>query len=316
MVLFRMLKFALSLFFIFEGIFMPDFAVAAFDFDTLWNYSKPSETEQKSRALIPIAEKSEDPEYLPQLLTQIARTQSIQKKFVEAHQILDQVKAKLSSLTPIAEIRYLLEKGRTFNTAQLQSDARPLFENAYNLSLLRHQDNYAIDAAHMTAITEPAANLKMEWNLKALSMAESSQDPQARDWKGSLYNNIGWTYHDQGNYEAALDVFKKSVKFRETKNDPEALRIAKWSVARTERSLKNYDEALKIQLALEKELNQASEKDGYVYEEIAEIYLARSESQKARHYFSIAYFELSKDTSFAASEPVRLERLRKLGQAE
>lgn len=121
------------------------------DFDKLWNYGKPEETEAKFRALLPEAEKSGSKDYHLQLLTQIARTYSLRAKFDEAHKALDEVEKKLDKATPVAEIRYLLERGRSFNSARKLTDAIPLFTKALDLSVERKQDFYAVDAAHMLA---------------------------------------------------------------------------------------------------------------------------------------------------------------------
>ena len=59
------------------------------DFDALWDYSHPDQTEAKFReTLLNIPE--DDPAFL-ELLTQIARAQGLQRKFDKAHQTLDQV---------------------------------------------------------------------------------------------------------------------------------------------------------------------------------------------------------------------------------
>lgn len=283
------------------------------EFDKLWNYGKPAETEAKFRALLPEAEKSGGQEYHLQLLTQLARTQSLQQKFEEAHKILDSVEPKLGEATPVAEVRYLLERGRTFNSSKKISDAIPLFLKANSLSVERKLDFYAIDAAHMVAIAEKDPEKQMEWNLKAVKLAEKSKDERAQGWLGSLYNNIGWTYHDTGKFQEALDIFKKALAFREKKGEVASIRIAKWSVARALRSLQRYDEALKAQIALEKEFVKSGEADGYVFEELAELHLITGKEAEARKYFGMAYDELAKDGWFKQNEAKRLERLKELG---
>jgi hypothetical protein len=78
------------------------------DFDSLWDYSNPEQTESKFREiLLQIAEK--DPAHL-ELLTQVARTQGLQRKFDEAHQTLDQVEKVLDENPSRAKVRYLLGK--------------------------------------------------------------------------------------------------------------------------------------------------------------------------------------------------------------
>ena len=51
----------------------------------------------------------------------------------------------------------------------------------------------------------------LTWNLKALELAESSPDERAQRWRASLYNNIGWSYHDQGEYDKALSDLREGA---------------------------------------------------------------------------------------------------------
>lgn len=283
------------------------------EFDKLWNYGNPAQTEQKFRELIPVAKESNNLDYYLQLLTQIARTQGLQRKFEEAHKTLDDVQKNISENTRVAEIRYFLERGRVFNSSKKADQALPLFIKAFDLSLERHEDNFAVDAAHMVAIAEPNPEKQLEWNLKAISIAEKSKDPKAKNWLGSLYNNMGWTYHDSGKFEQALEIFKKALVFRESKGEPSSIRIAKWSIARALRSLKKYDEALEIQKALEKEFDKLPEKDGHVFEELGELYLVLNKADLSKKYFAQAYALLSKDEWFKENETKRLERIKELG---
>lgn len=282
------------------------------DYDRLWNYGKPQETRERFQALLPAAEKSGDKEYHLQLLTQIARTFSLEKNFSEAHRLLDEVKLRTAE-APVAEIRFLLERGRTYNSAKNIPEAMPLFLRAFELAVERKQDFHAVDAAHMVAIAEKEPARQMEWNLRAVKLAENSPDPKAQGWLGSLYNNIGWTYHDTKRYEQALEIFQKALAFREKKAEAGPIRIAKWCVGRTLRSLARHDQALKIQRALEKELASIDEKDGYVFEELGELLLVAEAKEEAKTYFARAYDELSKDLWLKDNEPERLARLKELG---
>ena len=86
--------------------------------DTLWDYNNPEATAIKFRDLLPLAEKSVDKTYYAELLTQLARTQSLHRNFEEAHRILDTARQAMEGQNmPIAEIRYLLERGKTFDSA-------------------------------------------------------------------------------------------------------------------------------------------------------------------------------------------------------
>ena len=59
------------------------------DFDSLWNYDNPAETEAKFREILPDAKNSGDIGYYAELLTQIARTEGLAQKFDELDKFHD-----------------------------------------------------------------------------------------------------------------------------------------------------------------------------------------------------------------------------------
>lgn len=282
------------------------------DFDALWDYDRPAETEQTFRELLPKAEQSGDASYALQLMTQIARTLGLQRKFEEAHAVLNGVEAGLTDDLPVARIRYLLERGRAFNSSGEQEEARPLFLEAFAAAHEAREDFHAVDAAHMIAIIEPT-DQQIAWNRKAMSIAEASKDERARGWLGSLYNNLGWTYHDLGRFEEALETFTKGYEFRKAKGQVAPMRIARWTMGRALRSLHRIDEALSIQRELEGAFAKSGEEDGFVFEEIAECLAASGDTASAAPYFKRAYGLLSKIDWVMESEPERVERLKELG---
>ena len=284
------------------------------NFDSLWNYDKPEETGRKFREILPQAESSGDTSYLIQLLTQIARTEGLQMKFDEAHKILDRAKELEPEKYEKANIRYLLERGRTFNSSKKQDKAKPLFLEAYDFGLAHKLDFYTIDAAHMLGIVDKGEE-SLNWNNIAIKLAEDSKDEKAKRWLGSLYNNTGWTYFDMKEYDKALDIFKKNVEWHTERKSKMPLIIARWSVARTLRAMGKVDEALDIQMKLLKEITEKKyDPDGYVYEEIGECLLAKGRKEDAKSYFKQAYELLSKDVWLLENEKERLNRLKKLSE--
>jgi tetratricopeptide (TPR) repeat protein len=286
------------------------------EFDALWDYNDPGQTESKFRELIPVAKESGDMSYYAQLLTQIARTEGLQRKFEEAHQTLDTVEAMLTDELVAARIRYLLERGRVHNSSGQPDESNPCFLEAWELGVAHGEDFHAVDAAHMMGIVEPPEK-QLEWAAKAMELAEKSEDERVRNWLGPLYNNTGWSYHDLGEYDKALELFEKSLRYRQEKKDERGIRIAKWTVGRVYRSLGRIEEALQIQKGLEKEFEEKRvEQDGYVFEELGECLLLLEKEDEARKYFKLAYDLLSKDSWLVANEAERLERMKKLGTSE
>ena len=181
------------------------------------------------------------------------------------------------------------------------------------MALALNADFYAVDAAHMMAIAEPPA-AQISWAERAIELAEASGDPETNRWLGSLYNNLGWSYHETGDHVRALSIFEKSLAWRQA-HDPgsQAERIARWTIGRALRSLGRLDEALALQLALEQANRAAGAADGYVQEEIGELLLAKQAPAEAAPYFAAAYRLLSEDPWLAAHEKERLARLKELG---
>jgi tetratricopeptide (TPR) repeat protein len=285
------------------------------EFDSLWNYDRPDSTEAAFRALLPAARASGDRDYLAQLLTQIARAEGLQMKFDDAAKTLDEAESLLTDEMNVARVRLLLERGRVLNSSKRREESVPLFRAAWDRAREARADGFAVDAAHMLGIVEPG-DKSVEWNRTAIGYAEASQDPKARAWLGSLYNNLGWTYHDRGEYATALDLFRKALAAREAEGKKPQIRIAHWCIARTLRSLGRTDEALAIQERLLAELTAEGGVDGYVEEEIAECLLALGREGEARPHFAAAYRSLSQDEWLKRDEPDRLERLRRLGGVE
>ncbi len=290
--------------------------MSTYDFDTLWDYQHPDQTEVIFRQLLAQAEHISDNSYHLQLLTQIARTQGLQRKFAEAHATLDKVEDQLGPELTIPTIRYFLERGRVFNSSGQAGEAQSWFQQAWELA--REDETaafFAVDAAHMLAIAASTPEEKAIRNQAALDYARASSDELARGWIGPLYNNLGWTYHDQGAYQRALGYFEQALTWQQEHGTVREIRIARWCIGRTLRSLQRTAEALALQQNLLAEWEQSGEQqDGYVSEEIAECLLILGRTAESRAYFAQAYTLLSQDIWLVAQQNERLQRLKRLSQ--
>ncbi len=287
------------------------------NFDAMWDYQHPDSTEivftEILKGLTDSSESSYNAGYHAELLTQIARTQGLQGNFIQAHTTLDSVKSMLNDNMKTAMIRYLLERGRVFNTSGEWEISKPLFLKAFEFGTENGLDIYTLDAAHMMGIVEPHEK-QLEWNLKALKIAEDTSDANCKGWLAPLYNNIGWTFHDLAEYDQALIYFQKGYERRIEIGNERGTRIAKWTVGRCLRSLGQIDEAMKLQKEIQTELEEKNlPKDGYVFEELAELYSLRGNKKLAKINFKLAYEELSKDAWISANQPERISRLKELG---
>jgi tetratricopeptide (TPR) repeat protein len=281
--------------------------------DSRWDYAKPEVSETRFRdALAQYAASSRE---ALEITTQIARAQGLQRRFDAAHATLDTIEPHLERVDARVRIRYLLERGRAFNSSGAPGKAVPLFRQAAETAARAGRDGdafYEVDALHMLGIAAPPSE-RLDWNLKALAVAEKAKDARARAWRGSLYHNIGWTWFERGDHGTALDYWHKALAVREAAGDVHRLKVARWTVARGYRALGRLDDAERIQRELEAENRKAGEEDGYVYEELAEILVARGDRPGAAPWAAKAYALLRDDAWLAATEPGRLKRLADLG---
>lgn len=279
------------------------------EIDALWDFSDPAATEQRLQSAL---DEVSDGALRLEIQTQIARAQGLQGRFEDAHRTLDLIEQSLDAAPPRVQVRYPLERGRTLNSSGKPAEAIPLFEQALGIASDARLDDLAVDAAHMIAIAA-TGDAQIEWNRKALYLAERSKEPRARRWRASILNNLGWSLHDAGLHQEALDAFTRALHLRTEQGEAETTRIARWCVARCLRSLGRTEEALQLQQALLDELAAAGEQDGFVHEELGECLLALGREEAARPHFRAALDALRSHPA-VASDPARLARLERLAE--
>lgn len=266
--------------------------------DALWTVNDPVAGEVNLRSAL-----AEYPGSVDELHTQIARSLGLQGRFDEAWDELSKIPTVHS---PLVEIRTQLEKGRLKNSSDKRNHAKPYFLKALELAEQGHADYHAIDAAHMLGIVSEGRE-SIRWNRLALQLAADSKLERAQNWKGSLLNNLGWTYFSIGDFGTALTTFESALEYQMTVGDPIRIRIARWTVARSLRALKRYDDAFAIQ----DDLIQYPE-EGYVSEELGELLLVLGQPDKAKSRFKRAYDLLSQSLGSDPGQANRLARLKEL----
>jgi tetratricopeptide (TPR) repeat protein len=172
-----------------------------------------------------------------EVLTQLARVHSLRGEFDACARLLDEAEP-LAGDAPTANVRLELERGRMFRSSGDKEAAYPLFQGAYGRALEAGQRFLAGDAAHMCALATDDRALQEQWTQRGLEQG-------APYWAGPLYNNLGWAYFDDGDYERALDLFERALEARE--QDPEnraGIAWARYALAQTLRMLGRREEAL------------------------------------------------------------------------
>lgn len=286
------------------------------DFNKLWKYSDPAGTEIRFREYLKENEGKLSASDRLQVLTQIARTLALRHMFDDAHQVLDEVEKQLPGEPELLHVRYHLERGRSFNSDGKIPEAVKQFELAKNFSEQLKEDSYTIDAIHMLAIAaRNNPDLANSLNEQCLILAETSTQERAKNWLGTIYNNLGWGYFDKGEFEKALSIFLRGLKWQQDMKRTYETFVAKWTVARTLRALNRIDESLTIQLGLFEEMAATGHPDGFVHEELGELYLIKNDALKAPFHFEKAYALLSNDPDLKRFEAARLERMKRLSTA-
>lgn len=257
----------------------------ALDLGKLWDFGDPARSEQNFLAALPAA--SADEALI--LRTQIARTHGLRRDFERQRQVLAEVAPHLATASAEARVRYQLELGRSYVSGthtpeQLTDEARDRARRAYleaiDTARTAALDGLQVDALHMMEFVEREPADKLRWTRQALDLATRSTQPAARAWRASLHHNIGYTLRQSGQLDAALAEFEQALAIRREGGNAESIRVGRWMVAWTLRGLGRLDEALAIQLALEKERTEAQRPSPYVHEELAELYRAKGDTER------------------------------------
>jgi len=280
--------------------------------DDLWDYDDPGTSEARFRARIEVAEAGGDPVAADDARTQLARALGLQDRFDDGHAILDEVDADHRAGDRIL-VRARLERGRLLRSIGDPAASVKPFLGAWELAQTLGEDGLAVDAAHMLALVDAPPG-ERTWHQRALDLADTSPDPAARRWRGSLWINIGWARFEAGDLAGALAAFETALAGRREQGKPREKRIAEWCVGRCLRALGRPAEALAIQERLAVETAAAGDpEDGYGAEEIGECLLAMDRAADARPYLARAASLLGADAQLLDQEPDRIARLRRLG---
>lgn len=195
-----------------------------------WNFNDP---QASLAALTAMAAASSGAEQLI-WQTQVARALGLQGRFDEAHAMLDEIRAG-SDHHVLA--RVAIEKGRVLNSSGDSAAARPFFELALEDGEAAGTEGLAVDALHMLAIVASSYREARQLGEEAFARAESSSDPDARRWRGSILSNLGWAHFDDGRFAEALTCFEKALILREEEGSPASIEHAREAVAEAKRAL-------------------------------------------------------------------------------
>lgn len=253
-------------------------AAAAVDVDALWIHGDPAASELRFREAL--ANASGDDALI--LRTQIARTLGLRRRYDDAFRELDAIEPVLAAAGIAPRVRAWLERGRTLRSSGKQAEAKPLFVRAFASADAARLERLAADALHMIALAEPQLEERIAWNRRTIAYAQRASDPRAQGWQAAAQNNIGGDLRDAGRLDESLAAFRDALTAYERKGRADEIRIARWQIANVLRLKGQRDEALAMQLALERDATAAGDPDPYVYDELVLLHRASGNERLAR----------------------------------
>ncbi len=278
---------------------------------SLWDFNDKPASERRFREAL----KTGIGEDALEIETQIARTFSLRRELATAHAMLDDIQRRMSSSSrPSLRVRYLLERGRSFNSAGDFTTAKPMFIEAFDIASKNDLNDLAIDAGHMVGFSKDPAE-SLAWTERAMQIALVTKDEKAKKWRASLANNLGTTERERGNLDAAAKHFQLALEsYQSQGSKPTQIFVAHWQAANVMRLQGKIDEALAIQARLEQEMLAKNEPDAYVYDELAELHFAKRDLVKAKSYADKSLALIEKDEWVQKNEAKRLTRLREFAK--
>jgi tetratricopeptide (TPR) repeat protein len=263
--------------------------MSAVDLSVLWDFSDPALSEHRFRDALRSA--VGDDRLIIQ--TQIARTHVLRKDFAAARNMLQAISSDVAEAGAEVKARYWLELGRSYashrhdpatQTPESKSVARNAFATALKIAREAKLDGLAIDALHMFVFVDTAPEDQLKWNQEALAVIAASEQPEAKRWEASINSNTGEALYDLRRYDEALKYFRRALFLREQSDDSRGARDAHWHIARVLRVQNHIDDALAIQLRLERESEAAQQPRDYIYKELQLLYQVKGDAGRARQY--------------------------------
>jgi tetratricopeptide (TPR) repeat protein len=274
----------------------------------LWDFDDLEASEERLRAQL--AKESTDAGKA-EVLTQLARVHGLRDDFEDGERLIEEAEA-LAGKDATAKARIDLERGRLRRSSGNVAAALPLFETAFAVALDAEELFIAVDAAHMAALAAPGRESFLAWTKRGIELAERAE-PSVRYWLGPLLNNLGWEYFEAGDYNDALDAFRRALEERERdpKNLP-GIELAQYAVAKTLLVMGRADEAVPRLEQASGSADGRDAPDGWLHEELAEAYAALGRDAEARGHARTAISLLSDADPTFAPDSERATRLRRV----
>jgi tetratricopeptide (TPR) repeat protein len=245
---------------------------------------------------------------LTEAYSMIARSYLITNKKEEGREWIAKAREIATSDEPLGWSRYIGVRGR-FEWQDKELDkATGTFKDMYEFCSENKLHNRAIDAAHMVAITGDHET-QVEWGLKGIKEAEEGN---VTGWLGPLWNNLGGTYDELGEYEKSLDAYMKARDYHYKYGNHRSQVIADWAVGHAQRMNGNFDEAEKWVKPLLPKFEEMKDGEfiGWCEKELGEIAVGRGDTTSAIEHLTKAEVKL-KEAGMPDWRPDEYEKLVK-----
>ncbi|MFQ5868551.1 MAG: tetratricopeptide repeat protein [Candidatus Zixiibacteriota bacterium] len=266
--------------------------------DDLFKDRKYTEATEKYLQAASTAEKEGAEVVHVEALSQVARGYLAQDKKEEGRPWLQKAKALASPRQPEGWSRYLGVRGRfEWKDDELKA-ATVTFKEMYDYCLKNELHTRAVDAAHMVAITAGHEE-QIVWARKGIEAVEAGN---IDGWLGPLWNNLGWTYDEMGQFQESLEALTKAREYHYKVGDEHAKLVADWSVGHAYRKLGELDAALEwlrpVLARAEKRYAADRNPDtaewvGHSCKELGEIAVAQGKLEEGLKYLERARDELT-----------------------
>ncbi|MHC4939630.1 MAG: tetratricopeptide repeat protein [Planctomycetota bacterium] len=173
------------------------------------------------------AKATDHPEFAVEAASQVARCLLLQGKKEDGRVWLAKAAKLVTQEMPKGYSRYLGVRGRFEWKDEKLEKATKTFEAMYAFCTKHELYGRAVDAAHMVAITGTPEQ-QLEWAHKGIEAAEKGKFD---GWLGPLWNNLGVTYQEKGDWKKALECYRKAREYH-WKHGREMNKLAAdWAVA-------------------------------------------------------------------------------------
>lgn len=196
--------------------------------DALFRGRKYAEALDAYRAVAEQAGEARDRSVEAEALAQVARMYSATKRLEEGRPWLARAREVADPAHPLGWTRYLGVRGIFEREGGDRARALATFTEMHDYARARDLPRRAIDAAHHAAIVA-SPEQQVAWAERGIAAAEAAGD---EGWLAVLWNNLGATHEDRGEWTAAADAYEQARTYHYRTGGEHQRLVADWALGR------------------------------------------------------------------------------------